>query len=119
MINTMPMEIHFKGWGHEKWIVNNSLYCGKLLIFKKGKKCSWHFHKIKSETFYVNSGRIKVLYSMSDAISDARSVILGSGSKFDVPVGMRHQIQAIQNSEVFEFSTQHFESDSYRIIRGD
>jgi hypothetical protein len=67
----------------------------------------------------VHTGRIKVLYSTSDAIHEASSIILDSGSKFDVPVGMRHQIQAIENSEVFEFSTQHFESDSYRIIKGD
>ena len=25
-----------KGWGHEVIIANNELYCGKLLVFKKG-----------------------------------------------------------------------------------
>ena len=29
-----------KGWGYEKWIVNTDEYCGKLLHFIKGKKCS-------------------------------------------------------------------------------
>ena len=47
-----------KGWGYEKWIVNNEKYCGKLLFFEKGKKCSWHYHKLKHETFYLHSGRI-------------------------------------------------------------
>ena len=23
-----------KEWGHEEWIVNNALYCGKKLVFK-------------------------------------------------------------------------------------
>ena len=27
-----------KGWGHELIIENNELYCGKLLVFKKGAK---------------------------------------------------------------------------------
>jgi hypothetical protein len=27
-----------KGWGHEVIFVNNELYCGKLLVFKKGAK---------------------------------------------------------------------------------
>ena len=40
-----------KGWGYEKWITNNEKYCGKLLYFNKGKKCSWHYHEIKEETF--------------------------------------------------------------------
>jgi hypothetical protein len=26
---------------------------------------------------------------------------------------------ALEDSELFEFSTQHFEDDSYRIIKGD
>jgi hypothetical protein len=26
-----------KAWGHELWIINNELYCGKLLVFKKDK----------------------------------------------------------------------------------
>ena len=30
-----------KGWGYEKWIVNNDKYCGKLLFFNKGKKKSF------------------------------------------------------------------------------
>ena len=44
-----------KGWGFEKWIVNNEKYCGKLLYFIKDRKCSWHYHKIKDETFYIQS----------------------------------------------------------------
>jgi len=32
---------------------------------------------------------------------------------------LRHQMLALEDSELFEFSTQHFEDDSYRIIRGD
>jgi hypothetical protein len=26
------IEIHPKGWGHEKWIVNEKKYCGKTSI---------------------------------------------------------------------------------------
>ena len=40
-----------KGWGFEKWIVNNEEYCGKLLYFAKGKRCSWHYHVLKDEVF--------------------------------------------------------------------
>ncbi len=69
-----------KGWGFEKWIVNNDKYCGKLLYIIKDRKCSWHYHKIKDETFYVQRGKI-ILY-FSDIPKDpekANKIILGPG----------------------------------------
>ncbi|MBK25069.1 MAG: hypothetical protein CME70_19380 [Halobacteriovorax sp.] len=108
-----------KGWGHEKWIVNKPEYCGKLLFLEKGKRCSWHYHKIKDEVFYLQSGSVIVYYSEGDDISKADQVILKPGDSFHVYTGLRHQIIAFEDSEVFEFSTQHFDSDSHRLIRGD
>lgn len=108
-----------KGWGYEKWIVNNKDYCGKILFFVKGLKCSWHYHKIKRETFYVQSGSIKIMYSFENSLESAKEIILQKGDKFEIPIGLRHQMIALQDTELFEFSTQHLEEDSYRIIRGD
>ena len=51
-----------KGWGYEKWIVNTEEYCGKLLFLNEGKRCSWHYHKLKDETFYLQSGKILLYY---------------------------------------------------------
>jgi hypothetical protein len=28
-------------------------------------------------------------------------------------------MEALEDSELYEFSTQHFESDSYRLVKGD
>jgi len=114
-------EIKFvpKGWGFEKWIVNSEEYCGKLLYFVKGKKCSWHYHILKDETFYLQSGKIMLKYSDNDEISLSKEIILTRGDKFHIYRGLRHQMFAIEDSELFEFSTQHFDEDSYRIIRGD
>lgn len=108
-----------KGWGFEKWITNNDKYCGKLLYFVKGKKCSWHYHKIKDEVFYIQSGKLKVIYGESDNLSDADIVILEKGDSFHVKTGLRHQMIALEDTELFEFSTQHFDEDSYRIEKGD
>jgi len=108
-----------KGWGYEKWIVNCEKYCGKLLFFNKGKKCSWHYHKIKDEVFYVQSGKILLKYSKEDSIESSQEKILNAGDNFHVPIGLRHQMLALEDTELFEFSTQHFDSDSIRIIKGD
>ena len=111
--------IHPKGWGHEEWIVNNDMYCGKILHFEKAKRCSFHFHKQKTETFFLQLGKIKVVFSFSDDINSADEIILSPGQSFHVPVGLRHQLIALEESDLFEFSTKHLEEDSYRIIRGD
>jgi quercetin dioxygenase-like cupin family protein len=114
-------EIKFveKGWGWERWIVNSSEYCGKLLFFEKGKRCSWHYHKLKDEVFYLQSGKMLVKYSDKDDIEESSEVTLNSGENFHVYRGLRHQMIALEDSELFEFSTQHFDSDSHRITKGD
>jgi mannose-6-phosphate isomerase-like protein (cupin superfamily) len=112
-------EINKKSWGLEKWIVKNQFYPEKILFFNKGKRCSFHYHKIKTETFYLQKGRFRIHFSFEDEISTAQAVDLVPRQSFDVPVGLRHQALTLDHSEVFEFYTQHFESDSYRIMKGD
>lgn len=112
-------DIHPKGWGYEKWIVNKPEYCGKLLFFNKGKRCSWHFHKLKDEVFYLQSGKLVLKYSDDEDIQNAKELILNAGDSFHIYVGLKHQMIALEDSELFEFSTQHFEHDSYRIEKGD
>jgi len=44
---------------------------------------------------------------------------LAAGQCMDVPRGLVHQMEAIEDAELYEFSTQHFDSDSHRLARGD
>ena len=108
-----------KGWGHEKWIVNKPEYCGKLLYFKKGKKCSWHYHVKKDEVFFLQSGSLIIRYSDEDDIEKCKSFVMKTGEAFHVYRGLRHQMEALEDSELFEFSTEHFDEDSHRVIKGD
>jgi len=119
MPTSLPIKLVPKGWGYEKWIVNTEKYCGKLLHFDQGKKCSWHYHKIKDEVFYVQSGKLLVKYSDDDDLENVNEAILNQGDNFHVYTGLRHQMIALEETDLFEFSTQHFDSDSYRIIKGD
>jgi mannose-6-phosphate isomerase-like protein (cupin superfamily) len=107
-----------KGWGHELWIHNSPLYCGKLLVFNSGKKFSMHFHKLKHETWYVNKGEF--VYSWIDlANGELHTKFIKIGDVVTIPPGHPHQLHALQDGEIFEVSTQHFDSDSYRIWKGD
>ena len=118
-MNSSEIKYVPKGWGYEKWICNTEEYCGKLLFFDQGKECSWHYHKLKDETFYLQSGRILLYYGDSDDLAEANDIVLEPGDKFHIHRGLRHQMIAVEPSELFEFSTQHFEDDSYRVIKGD
>ena len=114
-----PVHIEPKGWGREVWIVNNAKYCGKILEIRKGKRCSLHFHKLKTESFYLRRGRLRIRLKESVHADTIREFDLREGECMDIPPGLVHQMHAIEDSELYEFSTQHFESDSYRIVKGD
>ncbi len=114
-----PVHVEPKGWGREVWIANNSQYCGKILEIKKGKRCSLHFHKLKTESFYLRSGHLRLRVKESESAAVVREFDLYEGECMDVSPGLVHQMEALEDSELFEFSTQHFETDSYRIVKGD
>jgi mannose-6-phosphate isomerase-like protein (cupin superfamily) len=114
-----PIHIQPKGWGREIWIANNPLYCGKILEIRKGKKCSLHYHKLKTESFYLSRGRLKVRTKESPDTNVIEQFELEAGQCMDVPTGLVHQMEALEDSELFEFSTQHFETDSHRLMKGD
>ncbi len=131
-----------KDWGFEKIITNTDNCCGKLLYIVKDKKCSLHYHKRKDETLYVQNGKVIIYYcdnielikNMSkNIITDAAlmalydcnkpgtlsKLILKRGENFYIPPTRLHQILAIEDTEIFEFSSKHFDSDIYRIVKGN
>ena len=114
-----PVRIVPKGWGREVWIANGDLYCGKILEIRKGKKCSLHYHKLKTESFYLRSGKLLVRVKESPESETIEEFELAAGECMDVPIGLVHQMEALEDAELFEFSTQHFDSDSHRLVRGD
>ena len=105
-----------KEWGHELIIVNNELYCGKILFFKAGFKFSMHYHIQKQETWYVNKGNFKFRYIRTDT-TEIIERDMKQGDSVTIPIGMPHQLEALCDGEIFEISTQHFDSDSYRVWR--
>tara|TARA_R100001377_G_C3084012_1_gene73403 strand:- start:134 stop:487 length:354 start_codon:yes stop_codon:yes gene_type:complete len=110
-----------KSWGYEKWIENNSLYCGKHLRVLPDKWCSIHYHKKKKETFYVIEGELLLEYgSISDAEDWAnlcKKTILNKGDPFTIEVETVHSFTSNTCSpcDFIEISTEHKDSDSYRL----
>ncbi|MBL8693527.1 MAG: cupin domain-containing protein [Planctomycetes bacterium] len=113
-----PIHIQPKGWGAEHWIHNDDKYCGKLLILKKGKRCSMHFHVKKTETFYVSKGKVQ-MELIHHPSKETETFVMEPGDSCEIYPLLRHRFTGIEDAEIFEFSTQHFEDDSYRIEKGD
>lgn len=108
-----------KLWGYENIIVNTDLYCGKIIHIDKDNMGSYHYHKIKDETFYILSGKIKLKYSYLDDYDNSEEIILTQGESFRLYPFVRHQIIGIEDSDIIEFSTHDMDDDSYRVISSE
>ena len=101
-----------KRWGYEIWICNGEKYCGKKLFLRQGKFCSFHWHDIKDEVLFIESGKIWMNYQRRE--EEQTCVKMEAGYAFHVTPGLKHQMHAIEDTMILEFSTQHFDEDSYR-----
>jgi len=123
---------HQKGWGYEFHITNNPKYCGKLLYMEKNKKMSVHYHVLKDEVMYLHNGCVEIWWTDRKDFDILKKeietlgkekvlnlTVLLPGESFHVPQQRVHQILALENSNIYEFSTTDYPEDSYRIIKGD
>ena len=111
------LQSHPKGWGDELWITNNEKYCGKILRFDEGSSFSMHYHILKEETWCVTKGRLKLEYfDLEKAEKFSRT--LEEGDVVHISPCVPHKLTALVDSSVFEVSSQHFDTDSYRIEKG-
>mgnify|MGYP000436041211 FL=1 len=114
---TKPKKVE-KLWGYELWIHNDSQYCGKLLVFpKSGAHFSMHYHMIKNETWYVQSGSFEFHYIDTEHAKRVRNIIK-TGDVVYIQKGLPHQLMALtEGAVIMEVSTEHFDEDSYRVYR--
>ena len=117
-IKKMKSEVVIKGWGKEIVFVNNGEYCGKILSFEKGKRFSMHYHLLKKETWYVSKGRFIFIW-IDTSTGTKHSEYLEVGDVVTNERGEPHQLIALEDADIFEVSTQHFDTDSYRIWKGN
>ncbi len=106
-----------KGWGFEAWLVNFPKYCAKVLHFDAGKRCSYHYHLKKEESWFVQSGRFDLKIGKPDGTFDLVDAV--AGESFHIEPGVPHQISCVEAGDIWEVSTEHFEDDSWRVERGD
>jgi quercetin dioxygenase-like cupin family protein len=107
-----------KGWGHELIWVSNDSYCGKLLKFNYGAKCSMHFHAQKEETWYVLDGKFLVECIDTKNASIYQKIIEAGDTWHNEPL-KPHQVTCIEAGTIVEVSTPDSVEDNYRVGKGD
>lgn len=107
-----------KGWGSEEIWATTDLYCGKFLHFEKGAEFSMHFHAIKDESWYVQSGRFTVRW-INTRNADVIETDLRAGDTWHNPPLMPHQLVCHEAGTIVEVSTADSVEDNFRVMPGD
>ena len=92
-----------KPWGHELIWAETDHYVGKILVIEAGRRLSLQRHRIKDESIYVASGRLRL--SLEDDAGAVGIEEIGPGEYRRVPPGRIHRYEAIERCELIEVST--------------
>ena len=87
--------IVMKTWGFEEWLVNNELYCGKILTCVRtnmdgnwSSQGKYHYHKNKDETFFIFKGEL-----LLDI--EGKEIIMKEGDTYRIKPEVKHRFKAI------------------------
>lgn len=97
-----------KVWGKEIVIRNDQSYCHKKLVLNKGHVCSKHSHKVKMETFTIESGKVRMEHN--DRVLD-----MNPGESITIFPKEFHRFSGMENSVISEVSTLHSDDDVVRL----
>lgn len=87
-----------KPWGREVWYAHNDRYAGKVLEVRAGHLLSLQKHRVKHETLFLQSGRVRFTYG--DDVFEWTP-----GEAVEIPPETVHRMEAIEDSVILEVST--------------
>src|ERR1700758_1028247 len=97
-----------KPWGWELIWAHADAYVGKVLFVRAGHSLSLQFHRVKDESWYVESGRAKLeLGDTGDAV--LQTEVIAAGASFRFRPGTVHRVTAIEDTTILEVSTPHLD----------
>jgi mannose-6-phosphate isomerase len=91
-----------KPWGYELVWARTDRYVGKILHVKAGHVLSLQYHNRKDETMHVLRGEL-ILRTKPDGELVERP--FRAGETVHIPPKLIHQIEAVEDSDVLEAST--------------
>ena len=96
-----------KPWGHELLWASSDRYVGKILHIRGGHLLSLQYHEQKHESIFVLAGRM--IFRYRDAQGALAERVMEAGEAQQVPTGLVHQFEAIEDTDVLEASTPHLD----------
>ena len=79
-----------------------------MLFIKAGESLSLQFHRVKDESWLVQSGRAKLeLGSAGDAVLNEE--VIAAGASFRFQPGTVHRVTALEDTTILEVSTAHLD----------
>ena len=91
-----------KPWGYELLWARTAQYVGKVIHVNAGHALSLQYHRVKTETVYLASGKVR--YEIKDG-ETLRTIDLQPGGCLHIPPGTVHRVTAIEDADIFEVST--------------
>ena len=82
-------------------------YVGKILHIRAGHLLSLQYHEKKHESIFVLRGRM--IFRYRDAQGALVDRPMGAGEAQQVPTGLVHQFEALEDTDVLEASTPHLD----------
>jgi len=98
-----PLSRVVKPWGSEELLASTDRYALKLIRVQKGSRPSLQFHRRKSESLFLLSGKLRVEMGESRDALTAGKIL--PGECLDVPRGRVHRVTALEDSVIIEVST--------------
>jgi mannose-6-phosphate isomerase len=97
-----------KPWGHEMLWAEADQYVGKMLFVRAGEQLSLQFHRVKDESWFVQSGRAMVEVGAVGKAVLSKEVV-GPGAAFHFAPGTVHRVRALEDTTILEVSTAHLD----------
>ncbi len=93
-----------KPWGYELHFVPDGFpYMGKIIHINEGKRLSLQTHDQKKESWFLKSGRAKIIWDNEDGDLIETEMLEGQG--YTCELGQKHRLAAITDCEIIEVST--------------
>ena len=92
-----------KPWGYELIWAKTKDYVGKVLHINKGHKLSLQYHRQKEETIFISSGKMNLIFENEKG--ELQEILLVPGEAHHIPVGRKHRMVALEDTDVCEVST--------------
>lgn len=93
-----------KPWGYEiHWTPSTLPYMGKILHINAGKRLSLQRHDKKQETWFMMSGKAKVVWDNEN--NELIETELQYGQGYTCIIGQRHRLVGITDCDIIEVST--------------